>query len=78
VSAGTRRGRVIVVIGSAGRRLYLIDWFRDALVRLGLDGEVVATEHDPTSASIGFESGRASCRERVSISVVPGSLKKKI
>jgi carbamoyl-phosphate synthase large subunit len=54
VSAGTRRGPVTVVIGSAGRRLYLVDWFRDALTRLGLDGEVVATEHDPTSASFGF------------------------
>ncbi|WP_043503488.1 ATP-grasp domain-containing protein [Georgenia sp. SUBG003] len=45
---------VTVVIGSAGRRLYLIEWFRDALARLGLAGEVLATEHDPTSASFGF------------------------
>lgn len=40
---------VRVVIGSAGRRLYLIDWFRDAFGRLGLEGEVVVTDSDETS-----------------------------
>jgi carbamoyl-phosphate synthase large subunit len=54
VTAGAAGGPVTVVIGSAGRRLYLIDWFRDAFARLGLAGEVVATEHDATSASFGF------------------------
>ncbi|PFG39101.1 carbamoyl-phosphate synthase large subunit [Georgenia soli] len=54
MTAGAGGGRVTVVIGSAGRRLYLIEWFRDALARLDVDGEVVATEHDPTSASFGF------------------------
>ena len=47
-------GSVTVVIGSAGRRLYLVEWFRAAFRRLGLTGEVVVTEHDPTSASFGY------------------------
>jgi carbamoyl-phosphate synthase large subunit len=40
-----------IMIGSAGRRLYLIDWFRDAFESLGIDGRVVVTENDPTSSS---------------------------
>ncbi|PWH06143.1 hypothetical protein DEO23_10075 [Brachybacterium endophyticum] len=43
-----------VVIGSAGRRLYLIDWFRDAFTSLGLEGRVVVTENDPSSASASY------------------------
>ncbi|WP_432789968.1 ATP-grasp domain-containing protein [Brevibacterium sp. K11IcPPYGO002] len=42
---------VTVVIGSAGRRLYLIDWFRQAFDTLGVDGRVVVTENDKTSSS---------------------------
>ncbi|WP_167199874.1 ATP-grasp domain-containing protein [Brevibacterium pigmentatum] len=40
-----------VVIGSAGRRLYLIDWFRKAFETLGVEGRVVVTENDETSSS---------------------------
>ena len=43
-----------VVIGSAGRRLYLVDWFREAFEDLGLDGRVVVTENDPTSAAASY------------------------
>ncbi|WP_394216108.1 ATP-grasp domain-containing protein [Brachybacterium vulturis] len=43
-----------VVIGSAGRRLYLVDWFRDAFAALGLDGRVVVTENDPTSSAASY------------------------
>lgn len=43
-----------MVIGSAGRRLYLIDWFREAFTGLGLDGRVVVTENDPSSAAASF------------------------
>ena len=32
-----------MIIGSAGRRLYLIDWFREAFADLGLEGRVVVT-----------------------------------
>ncbi|WP_157773305.1 ATP-grasp domain-containing protein [Brachybacterium vulturis] len=43
-----------VVIGSAGRRLYLVDWFREAFTALGLDGRVVVTENDPTSSAASY------------------------
>ncbi len=43
-----------MVIGSAGRRLYLVDWFREAFTDLGLDGRVVVTENDPTSAAADY------------------------
>ncbi|MEO9247701.1 ATP-grasp domain-containing protein [Citricoccus nitrophenolicus] len=44
-------GEHIVVLGSAGRRLYLIDWFREAFERLGVRGRVVVAENDRTSAA---------------------------
>jgi carbamoyl-phosphate synthase large subunit len=44
----------VIVIGSAGRRLYLIDWFRDAFLALGLSGRVAVTESDPTSSSASY------------------------
>lgn len=43
-----------VVIASAGRRLYLVDWFREAFASLGIEGRVVVTEHDPTSAAASY------------------------
>lgn len=43
-----------VMIGSAGRRLYLIDWFREAFAALGLDGRIVVTENDPTSSAASY------------------------
>lgn len=42
---------VSVVIGSAGRRLYLIRWFREAFQTLGVDGRVIVTESDISSAA---------------------------
>lgn len=45
---------ITVVIGSAGRRLYLIDWFREAFASLGLNGKVVVTESDPSSAAASY------------------------
>ena len=53
---GTAAGSDIptVVIGSAGRRLYLVDWFRDAFASLGMQGRVVVTENDPSSAAAGY------------------------
>lgn len=46
----TRRP-VTVILGSAGRRLYLIDWFREAFRRAGVQGEIVVAESDETSAA---------------------------
>ena len=45
---------ITVLIGSAGRRLYLIDWFRAAFASLGLRGRVVVTENDPTSSAASY------------------------
>ncbi|WP_193105097.1 ATP-grasp domain-containing protein [Brachybacterium sp. FME24] len=47
-------GAPTIVIGSAGRRLYLIDWFREAFAALGLDGSVVVTENDPWSSAASY------------------------
>ncbi|QDB79926.1 ATP-grasp domain-containing protein [Georgenia wutianyii] len=43
-----------IVIGSAGRRTYLVGWFMAALAELGLPGEVIVTENDVTSPSFGL------------------------
>ena len=43
-----------IVVGSAGRRLYLVRWFKDALARLKVPGEVIVLEHDSSSASFGY------------------------
>ncbi len=40
-----------VVIASAGHRAHYLEWFRDALARLNLVGEVIALEFRTTSAS---------------------------
>lgn len=40
-----------IVIGSAGRRLYLIRWFQEAFELLGVEGRVIVTEGDPCSAA---------------------------
>lgn len=45
---------MIIIIGSAGRRLYLIRWFREAFEQLGIEGRVIVTESDPTSASFTY------------------------
>lgn len=49
--------KVRIVLGSAGRRLYLIEWFRDALELLGLEGEVIVAEADPNSPSYSAGDG---------------------
>lgn len=47
----------VVVLGSAGRRLYLVDWFKAAFDRLGVDGRVIVAENDTTSAAYGAGDG---------------------
>ena len=49
---------VRIVIGSAGRRVYLVRWFQHAFRDLGIPGEVVVTENDVTSAT--FSAGDRS------------------
>ncbi|MGJ5725778.1 ATP-grasp domain-containing protein [Brevibacterium sp. H602] len=43
-----------IIISSAGRRLYLIDWFREAFEALDFEGRVVVAENDPTSSSASY------------------------
>ena len=45
---------VTIVIGSAGRRLYLIDWFRAAFDTLGLSGRIIVAENDASSAAASY------------------------
>lgn len=40
-----------IVLGSAGRRVYLVDWFRRAFEQLGIKGNVIVADNDPTCAS---------------------------
>lgn len=40
-----------IVIGSAGRRLYLLRWFREAMAALNLSGKIIVTESDSSSAA---------------------------
>lgn len=40
-----------VLIGSAGRRVYLHRWFEEAFARMGLIGEVHVTDSDPQAAA---------------------------
>lgn len=52
--SSTRR----VLMGSAGRRVYLYDWFARAFDRLGMTGEIHVTDADPRSAVYGHAEHR--------------------
>ncbi|HIW46628.1 MAG TPA: ATP-grasp domain-containing protein [Candidatus Yaniella excrementigallinarum] len=41
-----------IVIGSAGRRVYLVRWFQQALRAAGIEGEVIVMENDPNAPSV--------------------------
>lgn len=43
-----------ILIGSAGRRVYLIEWFRRALEVVGVDGEIHITENNPMAVASAF------------------------
>lgn len=40
-----------IIIGSAGRRLYLLRWFREAMDTLNISGKIIVTESDKSSAA---------------------------
>jgi carbamoyl-phosphate synthase large subunit len=40
-----------IVISSAGRRVYLVQWFRQALYEAGIDGDVIVLDYDPNAAT---------------------------
>lgn len=46
-----------IVIGSAGRRVYLVHWFQQALRNLGIPGEVIVFDHDPHAAAVAAADG---------------------
>ncbi|MGY1698678.1 ATP-grasp domain-containing protein [Geodermatophilus sp. SYSU D00766] len=41
-----------IVISSAGRRLYLVEWFRSAMDQLGVAGDVIVADQDPLAAAL--------------------------
>ncbi|PFG30670.1 ATP-grasp domain-containing protein [Paramicrobacterium agarici] len=47
-----------ILIGSVGRRVYLVDWFEQAFTKLGVNGEVHVTDADPFSAAYARASFR--------------------
>lgn len=46
-----------IVIGSAGRRVYLVHWFQQALAEVGVPGEVIVFDHDPHAAAVAAADG---------------------
>ena len=40
-----------IVISSAGRRVYLVQWFRQALYEAGIEGDVIVLDYDPNAAT---------------------------
>lgn len=46
-----------IIISSAGRRVYLVQWFQQALADLGLGGEVYVLDHDPGAAAAAAADG---------------------
>src|SRR5690625_4026614 len=41
-----------IIISSAGRRVYLVEWFREALYEAGIAGEVIVLGLDPHAATV--------------------------
>lgn len=40
-----------IIISSAGRRVYLVQWFREALYEAGIAGDVIVVDFDPNAAT---------------------------
>jgi carbamoyl-phosphate synthase large subunit len=40
-----------VILGSVGRRVYLVRWFKEALLRSGVEHELIVTENSPHAAA---------------------------
>src|SRR5262249_62416923 len=72
VQAGISSGMRVLDVGSgAGDSSFLVAEF------VGCDGEVVGVDREPLAVGWAIEIGRASCRERVWISVGGVSLRRK-
>ena len=51
----TTTGRTVrILVGSAGRRPYLLQWFRDSLQRWGCRAEIAITEADPRAVTAAY------------------------
>lgn len=46
-----------IVIGSAGRRVYLVRWFQEALRSAGIEGQIYVLENDKNAASVAVADG---------------------
>lgn len=46
-----------VIISSAGRRVYLVQWFRQALMQARIAGDVYVLDHDPGAATAAAADG---------------------
>ena len=40
-----------IIMSSAGRRVYLVQWFREALYEAGIAGDVIVLDYDPNAAT---------------------------
>lgn len=49
-----------IAISSAGRRVYLVEWFREALRDLGVDGRVLVADVDPWAPALSAGDGAAT------------------
>jgi len=51
----TVSGRTVrILVGSAGRRTYLLQWFRESLERLGYRAQIEITEADPRAVTAAY------------------------
>ena len=46
-----------IIISSAGRRVYLVQWFKEALQAAGLDGDVIVLDHNQHAAAVAVADG---------------------
>lgn len=46
-----------VIISSAGRRVYLVQWFQEALKAAGIAGDVIVLDHNPHAAAVAVADG---------------------
>ncbi|MGO1183385.1 MAG: ATP-grasp domain-containing protein [Micrococcaceae bacterium] len=63
-----------IVIGSAGRRVYLVHWFQQAFATVGVPGEVIVFDHDPYAASVAAADGHRAVPAYLSPDYAPAML----
>ena len=63
-----------VLLASAGRRPYLVEWFREALAKNGVDGLVLLADADRFSPGAALADGFLHPRRWPRLSTMPGSM----